>query len=81
MEDENKIPEDLIVIDTASIPQGWDVAKMLHIMKTQGILIVDSFREGNQPKPVMPYVLNSRRKMNYKIVEHEDYLKSKNGGK
>ena len=49
-------------------------------MKTQGILIVDSFKKENQPKPVMPYMLSPRRKMNYKIVEHKDYIKSKNGG-
>jgi len=74
-----EIPEDTLVLDLALLPQGWSIEKILFIMKTQGICVIDSFRgkAHNGPDPIPPYMLHSKRKLKYKIVEHKDYKEKK----
>lgn len=38
----------LIEFDAASIPEGWDVDKWMYFAKHHGIIVKDSFREGNE---------------------------------
>lgn len=37
----------MVSFDLASIPKGWDVDKLLYYARTQGMLVRDSFKEGN----------------------------------
>ena len=34
-------------IDLAKVPKGWDMEKWIYFAKTQGVAIIDSFKEGN----------------------------------
>lgn len=37
----------IITMDLAKIPKGWEIDKWLHYIRTNGIAVVDSFKEGN----------------------------------
>ena len=37
----------LVPLDLAKVPKGWDVEKWLYFARVNGLLVVDSFREGN----------------------------------
>ena len=37
----------LVVMDLAKVPKGWDVDKWLYYARVNGMLVVDSFKEGN----------------------------------
>ena len=37
----------IIQLDLAKVPAGWDVGKWMYFAKTNGIAVVDSFKEGN----------------------------------
>jgi hypothetical protein len=37
----------IIVLDLAKVPANWDVQKWMHYAKTNGLAVVDSFKEGN----------------------------------
>jgi hypothetical protein len=74
-----EIPEDTLVLDLALIPQGRSVEKTLYLMKTQNVCVIDSFRgkAHNGPNPIPPYMLHSKRKLKYKIVEYKDFKEEK----
>ena len=78
MEEKTDLNE-VVVVDMASISQGMDVEKWLHLAKTQGIAVIDSNQSRNSRPIVKPYMLNSRRKLNLRITEI-DNLNNKNGG-
>lgn len=70
MEKENKeFSDETVVLDLAIMPTGWDVEKWMYMMKTHGICIIDSF---NKPDAHKPYMLHSRRKMKYRVVEQSE---------
>jgi len=37
----------LINLDLAKVPTGWDIEKWMYFAKTSGIVVSDSFKEGN----------------------------------
>ena len=37
----------IVTLDLAKVPTGWDVEKWLYFAKTNNIVVVDSFKEGN----------------------------------
>ncbi len=37
----------IITLDLAKVPKGWDVEKWMYYAKSNGIAVVDSFKEGN----------------------------------
>ena len=37
----------IITLDLAKVPAGWDVGKWMYFAKTNGIAVIDSFKEGN----------------------------------
>lgn len=37
----------LVNLDLAKVPKGWDVEKWMYFAKTNGIVVTDSFKEGN----------------------------------
>lgn len=37
----------IITLDLAKVPKGWDVEKWLYYAKTNGLAVIDSFKEGN----------------------------------
>lgn len=37
----------IITLDLAKVPKGWDVGKWMYYAKTNGIAVIDSFKEGN----------------------------------
>jgi hypothetical protein len=66
MEDKDEVldvPEDMIVMDLASIPNGLTVEKVLHLMTTKGVLLYDSF------KGPAPFMLNDRKKMKFMLKD------------
>ena len=65
---EKEIKKDIIVLDLASVPNGWDIEKTMHLMKTQGILVVDTHSGGQMPK-----MLHPRKKLSLKVVDIKDY--------
>lgn len=74
-----EIPEDVIVLDIALMPSGLDAEKWINLMKNQGICLVDSFRgrAHNGPEPIRPYMLQSKRKLKYEVIENKDYKEKK----
>lgn len=38
----------ILEIDKAKMPVGWDITKTLYFAKKAGVLVIDSFREGNK---------------------------------
>lgn len=43
-----KFKGSLLVIDKAKMPSGWDINKMLYFAEKAGIIVEDSFKEGNK---------------------------------
>ena len=37
----------IIYLDLAKVPKGWDIGKWMYYAKTNGVAVVDSFKEGN----------------------------------
>ena len=37
----------LVNLDLAKVPKGWDIDKWMYFAKTNGIIVTDSFKEGN----------------------------------
>lgn len=37
----------LVVMDLSKVPKGWDVEKWIYYARVNGLLVVDSFKEGN----------------------------------
>lgn len=37
----------ILQMDLAKIPKGWDAEKWMHFAKTNGIAVIDSYKEGN----------------------------------
>jgi hypothetical protein len=37
----------LVPLDLAKVPKGWDVEKWMYFAKVNGLIVVDSFKEGN----------------------------------
>lgn len=37
----------IIQLDLAKVPKGWDIDKWVYYAKTEGLAIIDSFKEGN----------------------------------
>ena len=37
----------LVNLDLAKVPKGWDIDKWMYFAKTNGIVVTDSFKEGN----------------------------------
>ena len=37
----------LVNLDLAKVPKGWDIEKWMYFAKTNGIVVTDSFKEGN----------------------------------
>lgn len=60
--------KETLVIDLRSIPIGWDVEKVLHTWKEQGVIVVDSFRGGHMPKIIGPKI-----NFSVKTVEHKNF--------
>lgn len=77
--DEKTDLNEVVVVDVASIPQGIDIEKWLHLAKTQGIALIDSNQNRNSKPIVKPYMLSSRRKLDLRITEI-DNLNKNNGG-
>lgn len=56
--------KEVVVIDLKTVPVGWDVQKVLYVMKTQGILVIDSHSGG-----VKPFMLHSARELQFKDIK------------
>lgn len=37
----------IIYLDLAKVPKGWDIGKWMYYARTNGIAVIDSFKEGN----------------------------------
>jgi hypothetical protein len=48
MEAYSKFFGPVLEIDKAKFPEGWDITKTLYFAKKAGILVIDSFKEGNK---------------------------------
>ena len=59
--------EDVVVIDVASIPNGWDVNKLFEVMNKHGVLLYDSFKGGDKP-----YMLQPRKKLKFMLKDIQD---------
>jgi hypothetical protein len=69
---EEKDYKELVVLDISIAPYGWDLAKWMYLMSKEKICIIDSKRN---PNGIKPYMLDSRRKLDFKVIEEEDYKK------
>lgn len=65
----DKDAKDIIVMDLKMVPQGWDAAKVLHLMKTTGIMVIDSTRGG-----VKPFTLHDAKELKFEEFDKDkDY--------
>lgn len=48
MEAYSKFFGPVLEIDKAKFPEGWDITKTLYFAKKAGVLVIDSFKEGNK---------------------------------
>lgn len=55
-------------MDLNAVPQGWDAAKVIEIMKEAKIFVWDSSRGGEAPR-----MMRVGDKMDFKIVEFKKY--------
>lgn len=63
--------EGTVVLDLNLVPKGWTTENVLHMMKTQGVMVIDSH---DKPNAVKPYMLDDKKhpRRILKIVEHKD---------
>lgn len=38
----------IIKLDLAMVPKGWEIEKWMYYAKTNGVMVIDSFKEGNE---------------------------------
>lgn len=60
--------EDILIMDLAAVPHGWTATKVIEIMKSAKIFVVDTSKGGQ-----MPRMMQANKKLDFKVVEFKEY--------